>query len=109
MLKVQKNRKHARKRADQRYGTYLTNQDFMEITQQIMRKEYDTLEKQTNTRDKISFSYNSKKYSIIWDRTRNSIVTFLVTSENPNMLEFEKALSKALGSGKMTLIRKCMA
>lgn len=93
MTKEKNQRYHAKVRMLQHYGKQITNYDLDRMAE-IYRHSVDTviLVKQSNRIRKALIWYQGEAYPIVYDKTRNQIVTVLkIEYLTPNQLEkYEK-------------------
>ncbi len=71
---------HAIKRAEERYGSKFSKNDIYEICKKIRNNKTISVGKDgriTNTRSFHVVEYLGKKYSVIYDRERQTLSTFL--------------------------------
>lgn len=65
--------KHARRRAHERYGIYLTDEDYKKLIERIKRNDCEVLLKESNTRTHFLVDC----FIVVYDKARGSIATFL--------------------------------
>lgn len=77
MTRTQLQRKHALKRAEERYGLKLTNDDIIHIISMIKHQKSISSKKLTNTRSLHIVNYADCELKTIYDNKRHNICTFL--------------------------------
>lgn len=70
-------KKHALKRAKQRYDLSLTSREYKELVAKILRGECKSLYKQSNRVNIKSIVYKEQELFLVYDKERHRIVTFL--------------------------------
>lgn len=76
--KKQSLKRHAKKRFVERTnGHALTDEIYRAIVKQIHQGLATLIEKQSNTKSLYSVQVDGATYAVVWDRSRQSIVTFL--------------------------------
>lgn len=81
--KANNQRVHAFIRVKERYGFWLTKEDYNKLVQQIQSNKSIPLKKDTNRVSKHIVFYNDVLLYVCYDRVRKTIVTFL----SPDMFE----------------------
>lgn len=75
-------RKHARRRALQRYDLDLRDEDLDLITGMIQTGKATFVEKQSNRVSVFTLKFKEKDVKVVYDRQRQNIVTFLPIDGN---------------------------
>lgn len=70
-------RRHARRRADTRYGLDLSRKELDEIVRAIQHNEGEFIEKQSLTRTLWLVNVKGQPCRVVYDRKRKAVVTFL--------------------------------
>jgi hypothetical protein len=70
-------RKHAKRRAFERYGLELNKADYNACVKIIQDAQSEPILEQSNTRTWHKIKYKDKEALVVYDRKRHGIVTFL--------------------------------
>ncbi|MCX6760465.1 MAG: hypothetical protein NTW46_03965 [Candidatus Nealsonbacteria bacterium] len=74
--------RHAKRRADIRYGTTLSNQDLENIVRLSQQQKGVFKEKQSNRVSHWEVEYKGILFRAVYDRQRKKIITFLPLEQN---------------------------
>lgn len=72
---------HAKRRALERYGLHANAAVRRELVSKIRNQEAELLERQSLRVGKYKLEHDGEEYTVIYDRKRKTIVTFLPRAE----------------------------
>ena len=81
MNKTQCQRIHAKRRAYERFDLELNRHQLRDLVQQIQNGKAEHIESQTNRVSIKRVTFEGKKYTVAYDKTRQTIITFLPEEE----------------------------
>lgn len=70
-------KRHAKTRAQQRYGVCLTSDDLREIVHKIQDQEARFEERRSNRVSVFRVEHNGDEFRVMYDRQRKQIATFI--------------------------------
>ena len=73
--------KHAQKRFYERFNVDMSEDDIYTMSNLIREGRCEFIEKQSNRISLFYVNYNDKKYEVVYDKSRKSIVTVLPEDE----------------------------
>lgn len=75
--KKKSQKKHAKRRAFERYGIVLNEDELKQIASYIRKGKADLIRKRSNRVSVYMVRWKDKSYPVVYDRLRRTIVTFL--------------------------------
>lgn len=88
--------RHACRRACERFGLRLTENDIWEIIRKIQNNDAEHLYKQSNRVSHFLLTYDEQKMIVVYDKLRNMVVTFL----EPEKYDLERSDNERSRSSK---------
>jgi hypothetical protein len=78
---------HAKRRARERLGLYLNDQEILDIVKNIQNNKYQHIDKQSDRLSRFRADIRGQDVVVVYDKTRKAIITFLHYKVDPILVQ----------------------